>query len=381
MSGTTVCPHVALYLPNLHGGGAERAFVELAKEFVALGVRVDLVLSHRSGPYVDEVPRAIRILDLGTRRRIRSLVRLAGYLKHERPDVLLAGGDVSNAVALLASVVAGVRERCVIGQRSMMRPVWRIQRPVTWLLWFWVLRALYARSRIVICNSTAAYAEMINDVGIPETRCAVIHNGVDVERIQRLAQEEADDPWFASPARPLLISVGSLIPVKDMATVLHAFALVQRSHASNLLILGEGEERSRLESLASELGIVHVMQMPGFVKNPFSWISRARVLISASLTEGCPNVIQQALACNTSIVATDCPGGTAEILEHGKWGRLVPMRDPEAMASAIVATLEDPDPPDGRLRAADFDSRRCAEEYLRLLLPGFRPQGIPKGPR
>jgi glycosyltransferase involved in cell wall biosynthesis len=106
-------------------------------------------------------------------------------------------------------------------------------------------------------------------------------------------------------------------------------------------------------------------------------IQRARLLVSASLTEGCPNVIQQALACGTPIVATDCPGGTSEILENGRWGRLVPVADPESMAAAILASLDDPNPPDGRIRAADFTPEKTTRAYLDVLLPGFNPRQVP----
>lgn len=109
--------------------------------------------------------------------------------------------------------------------------------------------------------------------------------------------------------------------------------------------------------------------MPGFVTNPFSMIQRARVLVSASLAEGCPNVLQQALACGTPIVATDCPGGTSEILEDGRWGRLVPVGDAKTMAAAIVRTLDGDLLPDGRARAAQFDRERTASMYLELLMP------------
>jgi glycosyltransferase involved in cell wall biosynthesis len=100
-------------------------------------------------------------------------------------------------------------------------------------------------------------------------------------------------------------------------------------------------------------------------------MARADVLLSASLAEGCPNVIQQALALGTAVVATDCPGGTGEVLENGRWGRLVPMRDASAIAEATLATLLEPNHPDGRVRAQSFDSRRTAETYLQLLLPGL----------
>jgi glycosyltransferase involved in cell wall biosynthesis len=100
-------------------------------------------------------------------------------------------------------------------------------------------------------------------------------------------------------------------------------------------------------------------------------MAAAAVFVSSSTGEGFPNVVAEALALGGSIVATDCPGDTAELLGHGKWGRLVPVGDPGRMAVAILAALGDPNPPDGRIRAADFSPASAAEAYLKVLLPGL----------
>jgi glycosyltransferase involved in cell wall biosynthesis len=87
------------------------------------------------------------------------------------------------------------------------------------------------------------------------------------------------------------------------------------------------------------------------------------------LTEGCPNALMQALACGTQIVSTACPGGSAEILEGGKWGRLVPVRNSIAMAEAIVASMGETIRLNVQERAADFALATIAREYLQILLP------------
>lgn len=364
-------PRVALFLPSLEGGGAERAFVDLANEFLARGLRVDLVLADYSGPYVEEISPAVRVVDFATTRWLPVIWKLAAYLRRERPDVLLAGLDVPNMAAVVASMIAGMRSHCVISQRAVVRAVWQLEKPKTWRYWLWLLRQTYSRARLVICNSTAAATEVIRDLAVQPQNCAVILNPVDVERIEALASEKIEDRWLAVTAPPLLLSVGTLTPRKDMGVLIEALAIVRRSRECNLLILGEGAERSRLEELVRELELEQCVRMPGFAANPFAWMARADVLLSSSLAEGCPNVIQQALVFNTAIVATDCPGGTAEVLENGRWGRLVPTGNPQAMAEAILATLGDRNRPEGSIRAREFDTGRTADRYLQLLLPSF----------
>lgn len=366
-------PHVAFFLPTLEGGGAERTFVDLANDFVSRGLRVDFVLASCTGPYVDELDPRVRVTDFGTTRWPDILVQLTRYLRRERPDALMSGLDPANVVAVVASALAGTLRRCAISQRAVIRSVYRIEHPRTWHAWIALLAATYPRARVVICNSSAAANEVVHDLGVDPARCAIILNAVDTARITRLASEPLTDPWLANDAPPLLLSVGSLYARKDVGTLLRALAIVRRTRPCNLVVLGDGPERSALEALTRELGLDDCVRMPGFVVNPFPWIARADMLLSASLAEGCPNVIQQALACGTVIVATDCPGATADVLEHGRWGRLVPTRDPEAMASAILATLDDETPPDGRIRARDFDGTGTADRYLRLLLPDRSP--------
>jgi glycosyltransferase involved in cell wall biosynthesis len=234
-----------------------------------------------------------------------------------------------------------------------------------------IIRLLYARARLIVSNSYAASDDLQKELGIPQSRLAVIHNSVDLARIQRLALEEPGHPWLAPLRKSLILSVGSLTPRKDYPTILRALSIVRASRECKLIVLGEGSERKKLERLARELAIEDAVQFLGFDPNPFRWMSRARMLVSASLAEGCPNVIQQALACGTQVVATDCPGGSKEILEGGKWGRLVPIRDPRAMAEAIEQTFDDRNPPNGSQRAIEFKPSRNAKAYLHVLATVF----------
>ena len=366
-------PTIAFFIPDLEGGGAERAFVELTNQFVDLGVRVDLVLVRAKGPYLSEVRPEVRLVDLQGSRTTLAVLKLFRYLRENRPDAIISGLDTANMTSMIACIAAGCSKRAILTQRSIPSECYGLHYPHIQRAWLAILRLIYARARLIISNSQAASHELCEGFGIPLSKLAVIHNSVDIDRIERMAIEDPRHPWTISSGKPLLLSVGSLTPIKDFSTLLRAFAIVRQSLDCNLAVLGEGTERNRLEALAQEIGVGDWVQFLGFDANPFRWMSKASLLISSSITESCPNVIQQALACGTPIVATDCPGGTSEILEGGKWGRLVPVANPQAMAEAIIATLQDKSHPNGRLRAADFDPRKNAKQYLKLILPDFIP--------
>jgi glycosyltransferase involved in cell wall biosynthesis len=227
---------------------------------------------------------------------------------------------------------------------------------------------------VVICNSSAAADEVCALFGMGRDRVISIHNSVDSERINRLANAELTDRWLLGQNTPLILSVGSITHLKDRLTLIKAFALVSERRAARLAIVGasyEPEEHAKVVNLISELGLSEQVRLCGFDPNPYRWMRYAAVLVSSSLTEGCPNQILEGLALGIPIVATDCPGGTGELLEQGKWGRLVPVADIHGMADAILETLDDVDPRDGRLRAADFSPLRVTSAYMSVLMrPG-----------
>ena len=163
---------------------------------------------------------------------------------------------------------------------------------------------------------------------------------------------------------PVVLAAGGLRPVKDHTTLLRAFALVAAERSVRLVIIGDGAERDRLSELARKLGIDGSVELPGFQRNPFAWMARARVFVMSSIFEGAPNALVQAMACGTTVVSTDCPGGTREILGDGAWGALTPVGDHRALAAAISEALNNPKAPSALIgRANDFSAEPSISAY------------------
>jgi glycosyltransferase involved in cell wall biosynthesis len=360
---------ISFFLPSLAGGGAERVCVELANEFASRSLGIDLVLATAEGPYLREVSRDVRVVDLGAPRMLRALPPLVRYLRSERPATLLSALDHANIAAILAVVLAGSGTRCVISIRAMPTAVYGGARSAASRAVFWLMKRTYRFADAIVANSHAVAADLARVLELPAERIVVVHNPLNLARI---AKESAEDPGHAWPAErsiPIVLGVGSLTPIKGFTALVEAFAIVRRRRPCRLVILGEGPERAALESLVRERGLSSDVLLPGFTANPFAWMRRARVFASSSRTEGCPNALMQALAIGVPIVSTDDSGGSAEILEQGRWGRLVPVGRPDAMADAIESSL-DAAPPDGfQDRAAQFSHERIARLFLSILLP------------
>jgi glycosyltransferase involved in cell wall biosynthesis len=198
-------------------------------------------------------------------------------------------------------------------------------------------------------------------------RLLTIYNPVVDERLLHLSHLPPAHPWLVAGDVPVVMAAGRLIAQKDFSTLLDAFAQLRRERHARLVIFGDGELREALLAQAQRLGIAQDVSLPGFEPNPFAAMRAARVFVLSSRFEGLPGVLIQAMACGTRVVSTDCPSGPREVLEDGRWGALVPVRDARAMATALVAAIDQRDGPDVRSRAARFSEARAIDSYAATL--------------
>ena len=333
---------VALFLPNLLEGGAERIAVYLANGLTARRQEVDIVVERAEGAYLADVSPEVRLVVLGARRAVRAVCPLARYLRSTRPKVLITTHLHSGVAAILARRFsrAGTRIIATIQTTLSARgelaggPISRLERIA-------IKRYLVRADALVACSCGTA-DDFARFVGVPREGIRVIYNPAIENRIEEMAGEPVDHPWFAPGGPKVVLGVGRLTPPKDFFTVVRALALLQKSEEVRLVILAEGEDRGRLERLVQELRLENRVSMPGFVKNPFAYLARAHAFVFSSLREGLPTVLIEALALGVPIVATDCKYGPREILQDGRYGRLVPVGDAQAMADALRSALREP---------------------------------------
>jgi glycosyltransferase involved in cell wall biosynthesis len=168
------------------------------------------------------------------------------------------------------------------------------------------------------------------------------------------------------------VGCGRLTPQKGFADLIDAFTRVRAVLPASLWIVGEGEERGRLERQIRRLGLTDSVRLLGFRRNPYQYLAAADVFALSSRYEGFGNVVVEAMACNTPVVATDCPYGPAEIISDGLNGVLTPPADAEALSQAIIRVLKDPSlqrrlAERGRIRSQDFTAPKIADVYGDLL--------------
>lgn len=362
---------IAIYLPSLRGGGAERVMVTLAGAFVERGYAVDLVLAAATGPYLSEVSSAVNVVDLGRSRVLTSLPGLVRYLRNRKPIALLSAMGHANLIALLANKLSGGITRVVVSERNDVSVAANQNKCLRSFVIRSLSRYLYRTADAIHAVSYGVAAASAKELCVPKERIQVVFNPVVTQQMLDLSHADVDFPWLVKDGRPLILAAGRLTKQKDFETLIRAFTLVRSKTNARLVIMGEGELRSELECLIVQLSLQGSVLLPGFVDNPFAIMRQADLFVLSSAWEGLPNVLIQAMACGAPVVSTDCPSGPAEILQNGKWGRLVPVGDAELLAQAMRDTLRKTDDLDLGVagRAAYFSVERSVNEYLRLLLP------------
>jgi glycosyltransferase involved in cell wall biosynthesis len=342
--------------------------LNLAEGLIHSGCLVDIVAAGSSGPLIDDIPDGAVLIDLGSRSVSGSLVGLIRYIKRVKPAAMLSGMAHCNVVALIARSLARSDMRLVVREASTWvlragRPLSIGDRAVKFLM-----KRFYPGAALVIANSAATAADLAGHGVADEKLIRVIHNPIVSGRIFNMQKEDVRHPWLEDNTIPVVIGMGRLDPIKDFETLIGAFGIIRRKREVRLVILGEGPEKERLLGIAAELGVEKDLYMPGFVTNPHSYLARASVFALSSRWEGFGNVLVEALAAGTPVVSTDCPGGPAEILGSGRYGKLVPIGDAGTMADAIIETLENPPDGDGLIRRSlDFSIEAVTPRYLEAL--------------
>jgi len=366
---------LAIFLPDLVAGGAQRSMIKLAGGLAERGYQVDMVLAHASGPFLAEAPDTVRLVDLGAPRVLASLPHLADYLRRERPAAMLSVLH-ANLVALWARRLTGIPHRLVVSERNTLSS--EVQAyAADWHMWLIprLVRRCYPWADCVVAVSRGVAADLVRYAKLSPQQVRVIYNPIITPGLRQKAREPLTHPWFAPGAPPVILAVGRLEAQKDFTTLIRAFAQVRRTRPARLLILGEGEERPLLEATAQQLGVQGDVGLPGFVANPYPYMVRSGAFCLSSRWEGLPGVLIEALYCGALLVSTDCPSGPREILAGGRYGLLTPVGDATELAEAIDTALNGDAPRAPQESWQPYELEMVVDQYEDALLGDLRGDG------
>ncbi len=371
-------PRVAVFIPNLEGGGAERVTANLIGGLVRSGISVDLLVVRAQGPNLARIPPQVRVTELGAPRTLQAVRPLAAWLKRERPDALLAVMDSAAAAAMAARRLARVPTRlvAVLHSATWMQATATIPFGERWLPL--ALRGLLVDTDAIVAVSHGAAGELTQLFPWLRGKVQTIYNPVVTSELLARAQDPPQHPWLSQTEVPVVVAVGRLCAAKDFATLIEAFALLRARRQVRLIVFGDGELRADLEAQVARLNLGDSVQLPGWTDNPWAALRSASLFVLSSEYEALPTVLIEALACGTPVVATDCRFGPREVLQDGRLGRLTRVRDAAALAGAMAETLDRPLAAETLQAGAQaFSETICTDKYLQLLVPGWKRQGQP----
>ncbi len=342
--------------------------VSLIRGFVELGQAVDLVMVRAESPHLNRLPQEVRVVRLGTNHTFLAVPGLAHYLRRQRPGAVLAAKDRAGRTAVVARRLAGTGTRLVLRLGTNLSAAMGSKSALERWLRYWPVRRLYPTVDQIVAVSEGVAEDTATIARIPRERIKVIRNPVITPELRALAEKTCSHPWLQPGEPPVILGAGRFQRQKDFPTLIRAFAQLRRTRPCRLLILGDGGDRGKLESLIRELTLSEQVQLPGFKANPFPFVARASLFVLSSAWEGSPNVLTEAMALGTPVVSTDCPSGPRELLDHGRFGPLVPIGDVDGLSAAMADTLDHHPPPETLMGAvSEYSQEASSRRYLEVL--------------
>lgn len=362
---------LVFYTRSLHNGGVDRVVFNLAEEFRDRGMKVSILVDvdNIHSPFRPLLPDGVRYDVLDARGPIARLVKLRRFLRRERPrSVMCTSFGFPNIYAVVARAIAGFPFRLMLTEHCFPSVDVAEPGPTSARYWFFkIARLFYARADVIVAVSQGTAEDLAQVIGIDPGRVKCIYNPIINDTLRLQSQAPIDHPWFTQSSIPVVLAVGRLEPQKDFTLLIRAFAEVRKTMPCRLMILGDGSEREMLTGLIREAGIEDDVQLPGFAPNPHAYMARASLLVLSSRFESLANVVIEAMAIGTPVIATDCPSGPSEALDGGRYGTLVPVGDVDRLATAMRDILRDRPPNVPATWLEQFSTRSSADRYLELM--------------
>ena len=374
-------PDLAIMMFDYVPSGVVRNALRIAGAAQESGIRTEIWTAQRVGEMLHNIPRGVEArsleVDLGDTYSLKDRKRamdclsatLAGMMAQVRPRVLLSAGNHFHkpAVAALSQVERGTAPR-LVGRVSNALPrfSWSPAKLPNSLIKRINTRSRYLAMDRLVAVSAQVRTDLKTQLLLDTSKIIVIPNGIDIEEIARLGREPLTHGWFDAAQPPVIVAAGRLTHQKGFDVLLRAFALARARRPMRLIILGKGPEHRRLQALAELLGVAADVELSGHVSNPIPYFRRADLFVLASRWEGLSNVLLEAMASGTPIVATRCTGST-ELLDRGRYGSLVNVGDVEGLAQTVLDALGQQRPCEDQLqRASEYDLVRTLRAYVSL---------------
>ncbi|MBU2544905.1 glycosyltransferase [Patescibacteria group bacterium] len=352
---------VAFLINSMAGGGSERVVSILLKNLSRENKQFFLILLEDKICY--DIPKDVKIIKLNS--KFLGFLKLKKIIKENNIDTVISFLERSNYTNILAKKF-GANHKVYIGERCNTLEYYS-DKSFKSLSSLFLIRKLYKKADLIIVNSYGIKDMLVKGFKLNEKKIKTIYNPIDIEEISKLSKNPLDNKEIFT--HPVIISVGRLIKEKGHKHLINAFKQVQEViQETRLVILGEGELDKDLKELVKELKLEDKVHFFGFQRNPFNFLARSKIFVLSSLTEGFPNSLIEAMACNVPVISTNCPSGPSEIIQDQESGILIPVNDEKILAKSILKILKNQSLADklsvnGRRKVEDFSVKNIIDQY------------------
>jgi glycosyltransferase involved in cell wall biosynthesis len=380
---------IQIFVSDLSATGVVRNAIAVANEAAASGYVVRLLTCHPDGELRAQVRPNVTVVKLNDgqdaycTRRVQMQRALLAYRRHcsdWQPDIMMSAGNHGHLLSSFAWLglpgrkVLRISNDLAHGSPPLMKRFWRAAK-------FWLMASL-ADQLVYVSRAQESHPLLARHM--VDGKATVIPNGVDIDAVRVAAQLKCDHPWAEDSSIPIALAVGRHAKQKNFDALLRAFAEARARQPMRLIILGDGEqaETERLKKLALHLCVERAVDFVPPTPNPFPYMAAARTLLLPSLWEGSANVLLEAMACGTPVIASRTAGDAEHVLGGGQYGLVVDPRDIGQLAAAIVRQMGE-DPLGPRDRAVSFSRSAAMRQYIRLFdkladsRKGIRPRFTP----
>ena len=348
--------------------------ITLANCFTKRGYSVTIIFANAIGPQLRNICTEVNVINLCSKRLLHAILPLACCIRRLKPKVMLSAMEHTNIVLVIAKLFSFTRPTTVVSERNTPR-----QNELLFSSWFskviaYFIRFFYRRASAIVAVSERVADDLAAFASLRRDSIRVIYNPFNIHEITQKAKKLPSDDWFINKTIPIVLGVGRLNKQKNFRALVAAVAKLQPLISCRLVLIGEGELEHDLMKWSWECGLTkQTFKIIGFQSNPMSFMKHADVFVLPSLWEGLPGVLIEAMACGTPVVATDCPGGSHEILEGGRFGQLIEPGDSSALSKAIgrVLKADSLERPNVVERAEFFEESKAVDAYLEAM-------GLPK---
>jgi len=362
---------VTFLIPSLSGGGIENMTRDLVKSFANNNYEIDLITIYKSKE-IQIVNKNINHIALNKTKILFASYDIYKYLKNSNTKIIFSFLHTTSAMLKLLRNFS-VKKPVLFfsfnnnlsyqyANISTNKQKFKILDKIAN---FYLLNV--NSDKIIFQSGSKDLARDLKTNWKFQNKINVINNPINLKKIDEEIKLKKNKEIISKIKKKFIIAIGRLTYQKNFDILIYAFSEIYKDINLKLIILGEGEEREKLEQIINSLNLSKHVSLVGYLESPYYLISRAEMFILSSRYEGFGNVLAEALACETNIISSDCDFGPSEILENGKWGKLFSVGDKKMLKKLILQNYHNPPNLELRQKAKEFDIENISKKYFKLV--------------